>query len=50
MRHEITVVLVVALAGLACNRPATPARPAGAEMSRAVLDPYLKIGAALASE
>ena len=30
MRHEITVVLIVALTGLACNRPATSgcARPA----------------------
>jgi len=50
MRHEITVVLIVALTGLACNRPATSARPAGTEMSRAVIDPYLKIGAALASD
>jgi len=50
MRHGITVVLIVALTGLACNRPATSARPAGTEMSRAVIDPYLKIGAALASD
>src|SRR4029450_1750970 len=33
-----------------CNRPATAARPAGGEMSRAVVDPYLKIGTALASD
>jgi len=50
MRQEIAVVLIVALTGLACNRPATSARPAGTEMSRAVIDPYLKIGAALASD
>jgi hypothetical protein len=50
MRHEITVVLIVALAGLACNRPATSARPAGTEMTRAVIDPYLEIGTALASD
>ena len=50
MRHEITVVLIVALTGLACSRPARSAGPAGAEMSRAVIDPYLKIGTALASD
>ena len=50
MRHEITVVLVVALATLACNRAATSGAPAGAEMSRAVVDPYLEIGTALASD
>jgi hypothetical protein len=50
MRREITFVLIVALTALACNRPATSAGPAGAEMSRAVIDPYLKIGTALASD
>jgi len=50
MRQEIAVVLIVALTGLACNRTAASARPAGSEMSRAVLEPYLKIGTALAAD
>ena len=50
MRHEITVVLIVALTGLACNRPAASAPPAGAAMSRTVIEPYVKIGTALASD
>jgi hypothetical protein len=45
-----TWLVMIALACAACNRPATSADPAGAEMSRAVIDPYLKIGAALASD
>ena len=44
------VVLAGALVCAACNRPSTSAAPAGTAMSRAVIDPYLKIGAALASD
>ena len=50
MRRVITVVLIVALTGLACNRPATSAATGGTEMSRAVIDPYLEIGTALAAD
>jgi hypothetical protein len=49
-RRSLTLVLFVgALACAACNRPAVSAAPA-VPMSRAVIDPYLKIGAALASD
>jgi len=51
MRHETTVVLIVALTlSVACSRPATSGAPAAGEMSRAVIEPYLKIGTALASD
>jgi hypothetical protein len=43
-------VFLGALAGAACNRPAASAAPATGAMSRTVIDPYLKIGAALASD
>ena len=50
MRHDITIVLIVARAGLACHRPAASAGPAGAGMSGSIIEPYLKIGTALASD
>jgi hypothetical protein len=50
-RRGLTLVLLVgALTCAACNRPAASAAPAGATMSQAVIDPYLKIGAALAAD
>jgi hypothetical protein len=46
-----TLVLAVGvLVCGACNRTATSAAPGGGQMSSAVIDPYLKIGAALASD
>ena len=50
MRRVIAAGLIMALSGIGCNRPATTGVPAGGEMSRAVIDPYLKIGTALASD
>ena len=50
-RRGFTLVLFVgALACGACNRPATSAAPASGQMTGAVIDPYLKIGSALASD
>jgi len=46
----VSVVIVVGLSSFACNRPATPAATASTEISRTVVDPYLKIGTALASD
>jgi hypothetical protein len=49
LRTSVTV-LVIALACVACNQPAKSAAPPSNEMSRAVIDPYLKIADALASD
>jgi hypothetical protein len=45
-----SVVIVVGLSSFACNRTATSVATASTAMSRSVVDPYLKIGAALASD
>ena len=47
----LSVVVIAGVSSFACSRPATSsAAPVSTEMSRAVIDPYLKIGAALASD
>ena len=43
-------LIVIALAYAACTTTKVVEAPASAEMSRAVIDPYLKIAAALASD
>jgi hypothetical protein len=49
-RGPTLVLFVGALMCTACNRPAASAALTGVAMSQAVIDPYLKIGAALASD
>jgi hypothetical protein len=48
-RAAFLVVLVAGSLGMACNRTA-PAASASTEMSRAVVDPYVKVAEALASD
>jgi hypothetical protein len=48
-RATVLVVLLAAGLAMACNRT-TPAARASTEMSRAVVDPYLKVDEALASD
>jgi hypothetical protein len=49
-RLETWLVLFGALVCVACNQPGTSTAPAATEMSRPVIDPYLRIGAALAAD
>ncbi|MEO8255848.1 MAG: hypothetical protein ABI868_00725 [Acidobacteriota bacterium] len=46
----LLTVTLLGLPGIACHRPPASAAPAGAAISRAIVDPYLEIGTALAAD